>query len=168
MDNENDKALGLDDTQDIDQSENSSEWHRDNLLIQLEIQLNAIRDGAYKAYGRYLLPLALVFPISGGMIYFALGWQENPEPVWLLYIGDAFLILGCFLVILISMLIGYDFFRSRYINSFDAEKLDEFQCRHFILNEESSGKSPLCSFFNKDLDGNPICLICPVYEATDK
>ena len=149
----------------VGKDEDLSEWERDRLLIQLTIRLGRIRNGAYAGYGRYVLPFAIAFTLCGTMIYIAFRIAPVTPPFWLLYFGDLFLTVGIFLLLLIIMILVFDFLRGRYLNSLDGNSMGEFHCVHFETFKDENRNRSSCRYFNHSLDDLPLCVMCPMYEV---
>jgi len=163
MDNESEKATGLREVEVSNESGELSEWDRDRLLVELTIRLGRIRRGVFSSYGRLLLPFAVAFPLCGFIIYLAFKYSQKPLPLGFLYLGDFFIIIGIFLVILVLALLVFDFIRSRYMESLTGQEMSRFECMHYGFLNDAKGPHPACMYFNHTLDDYPLCIVCPIY-----
>ena len=167
MEEEKQQTAGLDEAT-TDEAPGSEDWNRDEMLIQLETRLSGMKLGAFSSYGKYILPIAFAFTVSGGLIFIAINISDQEKPIPLLLTGNLFVILGIISIVTVLMLIAFDKFRKQHLESYDLEKLSEFECKHFLVVEENSTKIPKCGYFNKDLEEDPFCIICPVYTPKDQ
>jgi hypothetical protein len=166
MNDKPNKAIGLFETDPSTPAAGTDEVDRDTLLMRLEIRLERYRDNSKLSMIKIILPLAIAFPLSGCLIYYTLIHIEGHKPLWLIFSGLGFFVIGIFLVILLVILVVLGTLRARLIEKADYDFLEKFHCDHFTSKDESSDKIPFCRYFNHDLENEPLCLICPIYKAT--
>lgn len=158
---------GLSDVETTSGSDELNEWERDRLLIELTIRINRIRKGIFSTYGKYLLPFVVAFPLCGILINIAFTHSKNQLPLGFLYLGLFLLITGIFLIFLFVILLVFDFFRLRYLNSLTGETLSQFECVHYGFLNTPNGSQPACKYFNRSFDEYPLCIICPMYKMKE-
>ena len=159
---------GLEDINQFDSHDGTNEWERDILLIHLENRINALKLGAYRSYGRLLLPVAITFPLAGIITFTALNHIRGPRPFWLALTGDVFFVIGIFIAIVLVLLFILDRFRTNYLESLGHDKLAEFRCKFFTSVNSKNSIIPSCTYFHRDLNDTPLCVICPIYEEKPK
>jgi hypothetical protein len=166
-DNSDVSSSGLDEAASRESNHQLTEWEKDVLLIRLETRLNNMRHGAYQIYGKYIMPLSLAFTVSGLLLIIAVNLvnAKNSFVFILQVVGNILFILGAISIVGILVLIGFDYFRRNYLDSVDNEMLSGFACRHFKTSTHDSITKSECVFFKRELDDNPLCLICPVYKT---
>ncbi len=167
MENDKLKATGLDEAETQEPSDGSNEWDRDTLLINLELRFAAIKRGSFACYGKYILPLAIAFSISGALLFYALSQIEGRGPVWIIISADVFLIIGIFLSISMLMMLVIDRVKRKGMESVDKQQLADFNCKFFAWKDPDNEAVPSCGYFNRDLEENPLCIICPVYKERE-
>ena len=165
---EREKATGLKEVEGATESGELTEWDRDRLLIFLTLQITRMRRGAFASYGRYLLPFAVAFPLCGLLIYVAFQLSKKKLPIGFLYLGDFFIILGIFIVLLVLILLFFDFLRTRYLESITNADLASFKCVHYGTVNDLTGSHPGCEYFNRTLDDAPLCIVCPIYQKSNE
>ena len=161
-------ATGLDEVEIHETSDGSNEWDRDTLLIDLELKLEAIKKGSFGFYTRNILPLAIAFITSGGLLTFTLSKIQNGAPFWLVIITEVFLIVGIFGLIATLIILGMDKFRSSEIDSITNDDLSVIGCEFFYIKQKDSDEIPSCNYFYRDLVDDPLCLICPFGSIIDE
>lgn len=168
MDNDRLKATGLDEAETHEPIDGTNEWDRDTLLINLELRFAAIKRGSFAGYGKYILFLAIIFTISGALLFFSLTQIEGKKPAWMLLTSDAFLITGIFLLIASLLIFVFDQVKKKSMESIDSRQLSDFNCEYFAWRKPKSENIPSCEYFNRNLDENPLCIICPIYKEIEK
>ena len=163
MDNDKLKATGLDEAETLEPVDGSNEWDRDTLLINLELRFAAIKRGSFAGYGKYILILAIAFSISGALLFYALSQIEDKGPVWMIITADVFLIIGIFMLLAVLMIYVFDKIKKKSMESIDSKQLADFNCEYFAWKKLENEDMPSCGYFNRNLDENPLCIICPVY-----
>lgn len=166
MNDKPNKAIGLFETDPSTPDTGARDVDRDTLLMRLEMRLERYRDNNRLSIIKLILPLAIAFPLSGCLIYFTLLHIEGHKPLWLVFSGLGLFVIGIFLVILLVILVVLDTLKARLIEKADYNFLEKFNCQHFTSKGDSSSKIPFCRYFNRDLENEPLCLICPIYSAT--
>lgn len=168
MNDKPDKAIGLYETNPSTPVSGSQDVDRKTLLMRLELRLERYRNGIRSSIIKLILPLAIVFPLSGCLIYYTLMHIIGPKPMWLIISGLAFFVLGIFLVILLILFFVLDILKARLIDNADYDFLEKFHCMHFTGKGDSGSEIPFCKYFDHDLENEPLCLICSVYNVTGK
>jgi hypothetical protein len=166
MNDKPDKPIGLFETDSSTVVPEVKEINRDILLMRLEMRLERYRAGARMSIIKLLLPLAIAFPLSGLLIYYTLMHIHGHRPLWLVFSGLGFIVIGIFLVILLIIYVALDTLKARLIDNADYNFLEKFKCMHFTSKGDSGKKIPFCKYFNRHLENEPFCLICPIYNTT--
>ncbi|MFH1515560.1 MAG: hypothetical protein ABIG42_08895 [bacterium] len=161
-------ATGLDEAEISEPKDGSNEWDRDTLLIDVEVKFASLKRGSSGFYIRYILPLAIAFITSGGILTFTLAKIHDGAPLWLTIISEVFLIVGIFALIAVVIILVLDNFRLKEIKSITNDDLSAIGCEFFFVKLKDSDQIPSCRYFNRDLIDNPLCLICPVCLKIDE